>query len=408
MAIEITVPRLGWSMEEGVFGQWLKRPGERVRPGEMLFVLEGDKSAQEIECFDDGYLFVPAGAPKPGSPVKVGQRLGWLLAENEAPPDESIGIAPSPAAESPPPVAAVASPPPDDSQKTSPPATSRRRASPRARRRAQTLGIDCSQVQGTGAGGRVRERDVLAASESGHRSETQRPRPGKLTPHTAARRLTAERMIASARETAPVTLTTTVDAGNLVNLREQLRSAWAGEPGASPPPGYTELVVKLAALVLREHPLASAQWREEGLFHPAEIDVAIAVDTDWGLVAPVIRGADKATLREIATQARELIDRARRRQLAPHESQDGVFTVTNLGSLGIDAFTPIVNLPQSAILGMGRIRPAPAVVDGRIEARHQLVLSLTFDHRVLDGAPAARFLQSLARCIENPAARLIG
>jgi pyruvate dehydrogenase E2 component (dihydrolipoamide acetyltransferase) len=205
-------------------------------------------------------------------------------------------------------------------------------------------------------------------------------------------------MVAGVTQAAPVTLTMKADATNLVNLRAQFRAT-----GDEIVPGYTDLVVKLAAVALRQHPLLQAQWRDDGLYVPDRIDIAVAVDTEAGLLVPVIREADKLTLRQVAARCRELIAQARAGRLSAEQMRDATFTVTNLGGLGIDAFTPIINLPQCGVLGVGRVVREPAVVEDRIVPRDVVTLSLTFDHRVVDGAPAARFLETLRRCLEQPA-----
>jgi pyruvate dehydrogenase E2 component (dihydrolipoamide acetyltransferase) len=259
---------------------------------------------------------------------------------------------------------------------------------------AQELGIDCATLKGTGRNGRVRERDVRAAA-------TAVP-AGRLIPHTAARKVLAARMLAGVAQAAPVTLTTKADATNLVNLRSQFAAASPQEV-----PGYTDLIVKLSGAALRQHPLLQAQWRDDGLFVPERIDVAVAVDAEEGLLAPVLRGVDRLSLRQVSAQLRELIERARTGRLGAEQVGGATFTVTNLGMFGVDAFTPIITLPQCAVLGVGRMVREPVVVEDRIVPRDQLTLSLTFDHRVLDGAPAARFLETLRQNIEQPAPWLI-
>jgi pyruvate dehydrogenase E2 component (dihydrolipoamide acetyltransferase) len=370
VATTIHVPRLGWSMEEGTFAGWLKRDGEQVRPGDLLFVLESDKSAEQIESLDAGILRIPPDSPKPGDTVKVGQVIGHLVAEGEA-----VSV----------PVPAAVSTP-----------HRKRSISPRARRVARELGIDCASLTGSGRNGRIRERDVRAA-----------PRcpsiDGRLIPHTSIRRTIAARMVAGVTQAAPVTLTTQLDATNLVALRNQFKAADAGEVV----PSYTDLIVKLTGAALRLHPLLQAQWRDDGLFVPARVDIALAVDTEAGLLVPVLRSVDQLTPRQVAAQARELIELARAGRLTAEQMRDATFTVTNLGTFGIDAFSPIIHLPQCAVLGIGRIVREPAVRGEQIVPCDLLTLSLTFDHRVVDGAVAARFLQTLRDCLENPAPWLI-
>jgi pyruvate dehydrogenase E2 component (dihydrolipoamide acetyltransferase) len=227
---------------------------------------------------------------------------------------------------------------------------------------------------------------------------------GRLVPHTNLRRTIAARMVAGVTQAAPVTLTTRADATNLVGLRNQFKAAAASPDDVVP--SYTDLIAKLAAAALGRHPLLQAQWRDDGLFVPGRTDIAVAVDTDAGLFAPVLRGVDRLTLRQVAAQARDLIERARAGRLTADDMRDATFTVTNLGAFGIDAFTPIIPLPQCAVLGVGRIAREPAVVEDRIVPRDVVTLSLTFDHRVVDGAPAARFLDTLRHYVEQPAPRL--
>lgn len=379
MAVPVTVPRLGWSMDEGTFIEWLKRDGDPVRPGDVLFLLENEKAAESIEAMDAGTLRIAADGPQPGEVVRVGRVLGYLLAEGEATPASAPVQPPSPPSRG----MSAALP---AGRAANAPAPGGAAITPRARRAARELGIDPADLHGTGRGGRIRERDVRAAAASA---------PGRLVPHTHVRRLTAARMVAGVTQAAPVTLTTTADATALVAQRRRLKS------GAEPAPSYTDVAVKLTAAALRQHPLLQAQWRDDGLLLPDAVHVAFAVDTDAGLLAPVVRDADRLSLGEIAARSRALIARARAAKLGADEMRDATFTITNLGMFGVDAFTPILHLPQCAVLGLGRIVRVPAVVGDRVVPREQITLSLTFDHRIVDGAPAARFLDALRLAIER-------
>ena len=443
MVHEITIPRLGWSMEEGVFSGWLKQDGDTIRQGDPLFELEGEKAVQEIEAVDAGILRIPANSPQPGSAVKVGAVVGYLVAEGESlPVGETLDASaidrgsmllskgtPSLPSET---VAGDAALPP-----AAGPAVRRRAreagvaldqiagtgrggrilaediesassqplpsplptvASPRARRVAAEQKIDWTQLKGTGAGGRIREQDVLAARPA--------PDSGKRIPLTSRRKVIAQRMVASRQQTVPVTLTTKADAANLVNLREQFKTT----SRESPIPSYQDIITKLVAGALRRHPLLAGRWDEDVIVLPAEneVHIGMAVDTDDGLLVPVLRNAAQLSLIELAARSRQLVGQARAGKLTAADMQGSVFTITNLGAFGIDAFTPIINFPETAILGLGSIRREPVVLDdGSIVSRHQLTLSLTFDHRVLDGAPAARFLQDIATAIANPSAALL-
>jgi pyruvate dehydrogenase E2 component (dihydrolipoamide acetyltransferase) len=392
VAVPVTVPRLGWSMDEGTFVEWLKRDGEDVRVGEPLFVLESEKAAENIEAIDAGVLRIGPDAPQPGATVRVGQVLAYLAAAGEAMP--STTQATHPASQR-----AVARPESATGVTQATPFADSGRAthavSPRARRVARELGIDWSTLHGSGAGGRVRERDVRAAATTAAATTAA---AGRLVPHTHVRKLIATRMVAGVTQAAPVTLTTRADATELVARRAKLKS----EAIEGTAPTYTDLLVKLAATALKQHPQLRSQWREDALFVPDAVHIAVAVDTNAGLVAPVMRDADGMNVTQIATRLRELTHLARNGRLGAEQMRDATFTITNLGMFGIDAFTPIIHLPQCAILGVGRIVREPAVVDDAIVPRDMITLSLTFDHRAVDGAPAARFLDALRRSIELP------
>ncbi len=421
MPIEIVVPRLGWSMDEGTFGEWLKRDGELVKAGQALFVLEGEKSAQDIESFDEGILRIPPDAPQSGDTVKVGQVLAFLVKAGEAAPFESAGA--GAAAKQPAAAAAVSTreeSPAIAVQAATPSASSMAatvKASPRARRRAGQMGVDLATVNGTGRAGRIRERDVLAAdakTQATNGAQTDAAASSCSAPDSGdshrtqtisrLRQTLAARMLAGANETAPVTLTMRCDATNLVSLRAQFRAAGSADQVI---PDYNDLIVKLTATALERHPIMTARWTDREIVFAAGLHLAIAVDTEAGLLAPVVRDVNRLTLRQVAEQIRSLAGRARDGELSPDDMQHGVFTITNLGAFGIDAFTPIINLPQVAILGVGAIVREPAVDDDKIVIRDRLTLSLTFDHRVVDGAPAARFLKDLRQGIEQPGAWLV-
>jgi pyruvate dehydrogenase E2 component (dihydrolipoamide acetyltransferase) len=257
------------------------------------------------------------------------------------------------------------------------------------------MGIDWTALRGSGRTGRIRKADVLAAA----RPMTPHPSTSREILVGPIRRTIAARLVESRGTTAPVTLTTTVDATNLVNLRGQFRAA---DPDGRELPSYTDFVVKVTALALNDHRLLHSRWQGDRIVVPDEAAIGIAVDTEAGLFVPVIRGAAGLGIRQIAARSRDLIRRAREGSLRASEMQGGTFTVTNLGAFGVEAFTPIINPPECAVLGIGRIARQPVIVAGRVVARERLTLSLTFDHRVVDGAPAARFLQALGRLIENP------
>ena len=474
MPIPVTVPRLGWSMEEGVFAGWLVPDGATVRPGDRVFRLEGEKAVEEIESLDGGVLRIPADGPREGDRVAVGAVIGYLLQPGESStpgpvepaaspsvrrlarergidvravngsgpggrvtagdveravtpvgpgsqPDDATASAtgedesgwrgeiiatgeantPTPdltfslsGGRKPPECEPLGGLTPPAQNNKAPPAGTRS-ISPRARRLASRLGIDWTTLRGGGTTGRIREQDVAAAAGGKHAGE-----PGPAIPITPVRAAIAARTAESRRTTVPVTLTSAVDAENLVNLRGQFKAVAGGDGG--PVPSYTDFLVKLAGFALQKHPLLTARWADDGIRPAARIDIGVAVDTEAGLLVPVVREVPAIGLRQLAATSRELVAKARAGRLTTREMEGGCFTVTNLGAYGIDAFTPVINLPECAILGVGRIERRPAVRGDVVVAREQVTLSLTFDHRIVDGAPAARFLQTLARMIENP------
>lgn len=451
MAFEISIPRLGWSMEEGTFAGWRKEAGDVIRRGDILFELEGEKALQEIEAVDEGILAVTANGPKPGDVLKVGTIVGYLLGPGETPANpvhvdssqrelppgtvtgaksEPIQFADVTSAD-----ASVVVPSASPSVrrlarqldvalasitgtgsngritdedvhqaaarlKTNIPADQSARriiATPRARRAAREIGVDLANVTGSGREGRIRERDVLAQETT--------PTAGCRTALTGRRKIIADRLSQSARQTVPVTITSRVDATNLVSLREQFKAT-----GQKPVPAIHDIIAKLLAETLSQFPLLASRWEGSDIVqpNPDQIHIGLAVDTPEGLIVPVIRDVSGQSLMSLAVESARVIQKARDGKLSTSEMQGAVFTITNLGAFGIDAFTPVINLPETAILGLGTIRREPVVADdGRIEVRQIMTLSLTFDHRVIDGAPAARFLQSLVTAIANPAAKLL-
>jgi pyruvate dehydrogenase E2 component (dihydrolipoamide acetyltransferase) len=263
---------------------------------------------------------------------------------------------------------------------------------------AKEFGVDWKSLTGSGKSGRIRECDVRSAATVSPSTSSG----GKKVQISSRRRTIAARMSASSQQTAPVTLTTRADATNLVNLRSQFKTA-----GGDVVPSYTDILVKLTAAALEQHPHMAARWEETYLAMPDGIHIGIAVEAEEGLIVPVLRDVPSLSLLQLAAHSRDLIESARNNKLKADDLQGGVFTITNLGAFGIDAFTPIINLPETAILGVGCIRREPAVVDNQIVPRDQVTLSLTFDHRIVDGAPAARFLQAIRLAVENPSAWLL-
>ncbi len=389
MAVEIVVPPLSQTMDTVVLVEWLKEVGDEVDRGEALFAIETEKAILEIEAPASGVLRQVLA--EPGAEVEVGARIGVIAGA-----DESL-LEP---AEAEPTLAEAAAEPPATSAAPGPAAGAAGRqrilASPRARRLAQQEAVDLAALTGSGAEGMIVEQDVRD-----YLSEQTAPAPagGRPVALSPTRRTIARRMLASHQTTAAVTLTREVDATELVHLRERLVADLSDEDVR---PTYTDLLISLVARCLRQHPALNARTDGEGVILSEQVHIATAVDTERGLVVPVMRDADRKELAELARERADLVRCAVEGSATPEQLTGGTFTITNLGALGIDAFTPIINSPQVAILGIGRIRPAPAVHEGELCIRQLMHLSLTFDHRVVDGAPAACFLQDLAELIEKP------
>jgi len=404
MITEVILPVLGETMNEGTIVEWFKKEGDPVERGDHLFTFESDKATLEVEAPAKGFLrqiMVLAGQTVPVLTV-VG------LITKTADEDLSAYGVRVPGFEF---QVAEAMKPETLKPETLKPKT-RIFASPRARRLAREKGVDLTLVTGSGPDGRIVERDVVTYLETIALTPPLAPTlPAPPTPAEAAeaiaevpmsgvRAVIAQRMRESHQTTAPVTLTTEADATAFVELRERLKAGLAAELGFDI--GYNDLLIRLVAHALRQFPYMNARLDGERVRHLREVHLALAVDTDRGLLVPVVRNADRKGVAEIAREVRGLAERARTGKALPDELSGSTFTITNLGMHEVDAFTPIINLPEAAILGVGRIKARPAVVEGEMCVRQTMWLSLTFDHRLVDGAPAARFLQRIKQLIENP------
>ena len=432
MAVEILVPRLGWSMDEGTFTGWLVSAGTQVKRGQALFTLEGEKATQDIEAIGDGVLHIAPNAPCAGQVVPVGKLIGLLCAPNEIPVwKDSI---PSPQS-NPYPVQTsfgssvpVAAPPSVrrlarkmgvdlNSVKPSWPGGGIRQEdlesisidksiapnvfksgstliTPRARRCAAQNNTDSKNIVGSGRNGRIREIDVIKELENQTIDHS-----GLKIPTTGIRRSIARNMTISRQHTVPVTLTTKADATALLASR----SVWKQQFGPLAPTINDALLLILAESLV-SHPHMAAQWQESHINLPSSdgFHIGLAVDTPSGLLVPVIRNAPQFSLQLLAEHTRVLIRKARENFLQQNEMSDGVFTVSNLGNFGVEYFNPVINYPQCAIMGIGSVRQEVFPdVDAKPTFRPMLPLSLTFDHRIVDGAPAARFLQSVVKAIEG-------
>lgn len=380
---------------EGTLASWLRKSGERVEAGQTVAEIETEKAMHELPAPASGVLHQIAAA---GARLMQESLLGYILAEGEAPPDAAR---PEIANREASPEAKIPDRPAADAGVI--------KASPIAKRLAAQHGLELASLQGSGPGGRIVEADVLAAVEkqkSAAPAIAAKPPPAtkpglpavrQRVALTGIRRAVGERLRRSVETTVPLTLTREVEADVLVAAR----AAAGAIAGAAIP--YDAFFVKLLAAALRARPGLNSMIENGELVIFEEINVGVAVSLPDGLVAPVIRQADTLSLRQVATQIRELAERARANALHAEDLAGGTVTLTNLGGFGVDAFTPVLNPPQSCILGVGRIRPRPVARDGVVVLAPTCVLSLTFDHRVTDGAPAAQLLDGLARSMNDAA-----
>lgn len=403
MATDVLVPPLGQTVDTVTLVTWYKREGEAVTQGEKLYAIETDKATLDIEAPASGILRQITA--QPGQKVKVLSPIARILA-----PGEELQAVPAPAP-APPAAGAPISPAPGPApaiRQPTPAPRGRIFISPRARRLAEEHNVPWQTLQGTGPQGAIIERDVRAylqsqAAVKAPPAPTVPPAPaamGQAIPLEGPRAVIAQRMMESRQTTAPVTLMAEADATALVELREQLVQAGI-------PVSFNDIFLYICGRALRQFPRLNASLDGNTIRVWDEVHIGLAVDTERGLLVPVVRNADRKGLADIARDTQRLIERARAGQLTPEEMSGGTFTITNLGMYDIDAFTPIINLPQCAILGIGRIAPRPAVFQGMVTVRHRVWLSLTFDHRLVDGAPAAQFLQRIIQWVEMPHLLLI-
>jgi pyruvate dehydrogenase E2 component (dihydrolipoamide acetyltransferase) len=379
MAEAIVMPSMGMFTAEGELTAWLKVAGEGVEAGEPVVAVTTEKTTQEIVAPASGILHPVAAV---GTLLPIQGLIGYILAEGEAAP--VAPVAPAPAAPTP---GRGAAPP------LAPTTTAQAgevRASPIARRLAAENNIDVRALVGSGPGGRIVEADVLAAIANRQAPIVQR-RIRERIPLIGMRRTIADRLRNSVATTASVTLTREVDAEALVAARVALAQRLNSRLT------YDALFVKLFGLALRAEIDLNAVVEDDAIVVFDEIHVGFAVAIQSGLVVPVVRNADARPLAEVAEQVNELAERATANSLRAEDVAGGTATISNLGAYGVDAFSPIINPPQSVILGCGRVIRRPVVHADQLALRHTSTLSLTFDHRVTDGVPAARLLDQLAR-----------
>jgi pyruvate dehydrogenase E2 component (dihydrolipoamide acetyltransferase) len=459
MATKVVMAQLSPTMEEGKLLEWKVAEGDRVEPSDLLAEIETDKANMDIEALGGGVvlkILVQAGETVPvGALIGIigeeGEDVSALMAEAEVaaagtpasapaeePPAQEVVVPPAPPGPPPeaepavPPAAPPASPLDASPAPTAPepPAgaelphsyvgessvTGRVKASPVARRMADEAGLRVSDIPGSGPGGRVVKRDVEVAIALGVASPAAQPAPAAVPapgiPSVAAgaprlvdetlepsqmRKAIARRLVTSIGPVPHFFLTTEIDMGRVLELRGAMNARLdSGKIGVN------DVLVKVAAQALARHPEINASWQGDTIQRHGSVDVGIAVAIEDGLITPVLRSADRKGLLQISAEAAELVDRAREKRLLPEEYQGATFSVSNLGMFDIDEFTAIINPPEAAILAIGSTVEKPAVVDGEIQIRQRMRVTMSCDHRVIDGATGARFLQTFTAMLENP------
>jgi pyruvate dehydrogenase E2 component (dihydrolipoamide acetyltransferase) len=402
---EVQMPRLSDTMQEGVLSRWLKKEGDLIHKGDVIAEIETDKATMELEAYDEGPL--TALLVTEGTTVPIGQPIAII--------GEGVSVTTAPSAPDTPDTygAPVPSTPVPSTPVPSTPAPSTivtgQRASPLVRKMAHDQGIDLHTVAGTGPHGRIVRADIepVVASRPGAPQAvpvlTTAATPPSRTdddevPLTAIRRVTARRLTESAA-VPHFYLTSVVDAERLLAFRADINAALADTDGKV---SVTDLLVRACAVVLRAHPQVNSSWAGDKILHHRGVHIGVAVATDEGLIVPVVRDTDRKTLREIAAEARALAERAHAGTLATPEFSGGTFTISNLGMYAVDHFTALINPPEAAILAVGAATPEPVVRDGEVVVRSILKLTLSVDHRVVDGAPAAAFLRELKEVLQEP------
>ncbi len=389
MAISVVMPALEMAQENGKLLAWRKKEGERVIKGEPLLEIETDKAVVEVEAPGDGIL---AGITADvGALIPVGQTIAWLVAPGEKPPAMAVTAAP---------VARASSSPERASAAAAVQATEQRvgaalQISPKARRLAKELGVDFSKIRGTGPDGTITSEDVQSVADG--KSTTA---PAGMESLSQVARLMAERTAQSWTSVPHFFLVRDVDCGELIAAQKRISQQMEKSQVAAPT--ITDLLIALLAKILVKHPRMNASWTGEGIRSNPGINVSVAMAVKDGVVGAVIHKANALQVGEISAQRRELTERARAGRLRPADITGGTFTLSNLGMYKVDAFTGIITPPQAAILAVGRISDRVVPVEGKPGIRPMMTMTLSSDHRVVDGARAAEFLSDLANAIREP------
>ena len=411
----VTMPKLSDTMVEGTLVKWVKAKGDNVEVGDILAEVETDKATMEMEAFDEGKLtelYVEEGGI-----IKVGDKIALILADGET-ADAAPAAKSTPAAEKPQASAPAAKTPVAPAPRAAAPATTgRTKASPLARKIAATRGVNLSAITGTGPAGRIVKRDVENAPAGGGGGGAVSTTPAIRAAHgiageekiialTGMRKTIAERLLASKTQIPHFYLSVAMDGGPLMALRKELNAMVEKDGGQKLT--VNDFILLAAARAAAAVPKINAAYDGETIVEYADVNLAVAVAIEDGLITPVIKKANTLTLREISIQMKELAAKARGKKLKPEEYQGGTLTLSSLGGFGIDDFLPIINPPQAFILGVGAITKCPVVDEhDHVVVGHRLIISASGDHRVIDGAVAAEYMNTLRHLLEKPALLLL-
>ena len=410
MAEIIRMPRLSDTMEEGNIVSWLKKVGDKVSPGDILAEVETDKATMELENFHEGYL-LHIGVKE--GPAPVNAILAVIGAQGE---DYKAALAKETGAETPKAEKSTTPPTPKTNGENipAPPvpetevADSRLKTSPLARSMAEKAGIDIRNVTGSGDGGRVVKRDIENIVSTGGAStptqvKTKSPAPPQFgeVPVSQMRKTIARRLVESKFSAPHFYLTMKINMDKVMDARKQINDQNGTKIS------FNDIVIKACALTLQHHPSVNSSWLGDKIRINKDINIGVAVAVDDGLLVPVLFAADKMGLSEINTQVAALADKARNKKLQPQEMQGNTFTISNLGMFGIDEFTAIINPPDAAILAIGTISDELFMQDGQVKSAKIMKVTMSCDHRVVDGAMGAKFLQTFKQFLENPLSMLL-
>jgi pyruvate dehydrogenase E2 component (dihydrolipoamide acetyltransferase) len=407
MITKVLMEALSPTMEEGKVLSWLKHEGDAVTAGDVLAEVETDKAVMELQARGSGILRKIIADD--GATVEVGSLVGIVadpdddiasLVEGgtkDAPPPEADTDAEEATAAPEPSVAEGASAPSRKPERTA--GTGRVKASPLARRLAEERGVDLATLVGSGPGGRIVKRDLEQADRSAVPPGAAPAEGFEDVELTQIRKSIAKRLTGSLSPIPHFFLTTEVDMERVAEARDDLNALEDG-----PRISFNDIILKVVAQALRQHRACNAWWMEDRIRYFHDVHLAMAVAVDDGLITPVIRHADRKSLRELATESRALAERARDRKLTPEEYTGSTFSVSNLGMFAIDQFTAVINPPEAGILAVGSIEQKPVIHEGELEVRRRMRLTMSCDHRVIDGATGAQFLQTVKRMFENPMA----